>query len=104
LPYSYAGVDDESGGFDALKDAAKLARLNLSRNNIASFEGIGQPVTFDQLRLDGSDFESSLPSELFDLTNLRVLHLDASFLTGALPPDIKRLSGLTRYVRHDNGL
>jgi Leucine-rich repeat (LRR) protein len=104
MSYNYVDVDDESGGFAALKEAAKLARLKLSHTNIASLEGIGQAVTLEELHLDGSDFESSLPSELFDLTNLRVLHLDASFLTGALPPDIKRLSGLTRYVRHDNGL
>jgi Leucine-rich repeat (LRR) protein len=102
MSYNYVDVDDDSGGFATLKDATKLARLKLSHTNIASLEGIGQAVTLEELHLDGSDFESSLPSELFDLTNLRVLHLDASFLTGPLPSDIKRLSGLTRYVKHRN--
>jgi Leucine-rich repeat (LRR) protein len=102
MSYNYVDVDDDSGGFASLKDATKLARLKLSHTNIASLEGIGQAVTLEELHLDGSDFEASLPSELFDLTNLRVLHLDASFLTGPLPSDIKRLSSLTRYVKHWN--
>jgi Leucine-rich repeat (LRR) protein len=98
MSYNYVDMDEESGGFEALKDAKKLLRLKLSHTNIASLDGIGQGTTLDEIFLDGSDFESSLPMELFDLTNLKILHLEASFLTGALPVDISRLTSLTRYV------
>jgi Leucine-rich repeat (LRR) protein len=104
VSYNYVDIDVEKGGFKALKSATKLTRLKFSNTNLASLDGIGQGVALTELFLGGSDFESTIPTELFDLTNLNVLHLGASFLKGPLPAGIKALSNLKRYEPTPNRL
>ena len=89
-------TDVPSVGFSALKYAPKLNRIKLSHTEVSSMIGIGEAIAISELFLDGCDFESTLPTELFSLTTLTVLHLEASYLKGTIPREIGKLTNLRR--------
>jgi Leucine-rich repeat (LRR) protein len=94
LSYNLVQVDD----FTVLQYASSLTRLRLSHTAVKSMVGISFAVHLHELLLDGCDFNgASIPSELYQLSNLHTLHLEASFLAGRLAPDIRQLSKLRRY-------
>lgn len=105
LPYLYildVSYNRVEIHFDGLKHARKLNRLRLSHSAQTSLTGIENGVYLQELHLDGCDFGGhSIPKQLYSLTNLRALHLEASFLGGELSPDIRHLIQLTRYESGD---
>ena len=57
------------------------------------------------LYLDGNQFSGQVPSELGNLTRLRLLTLDGNAgLLGALPEALTKVTGLYRLTFHDTGL
>ena len=104
LDLSYNRVQvDAVGGFEGIGAAKTLARLKLSHTDVDTLKGIGQAANaLQELFLDGSDFQGSLPGELFGLSNLKSLHLEASYLEGTVPPEIRQLSQLSKLTLNEN--
>ena len=84
------------------------AVLNWGEDLAASeWEGVvvgGQPARVVGLNLTTAGLSGSLPSELGDLSELRLLHLYGNDLTGEIPPELGRLSNLNTLDLGDNGL
>jgi Leucine-rich repeat (LRR) protein len=92
-------------GLEALQHAAQLTRLRMSHTQVRSLRGIGKgSATLTEVFFDGCDFQSPIPRELYDMTKLHTLHLEASFLTGTIAPDIKKLVNLKRLSLNENKL
>lgn len=108
LPYLYdldMSYNRVEVSFDDLKHARKLNRLRLSHSAQTSLAGIEKGLYLQELHLDGCDFGGhSIPKEFYSLTNLRTLHLEASFLGGQLSPDIRHLIQLRRYVENSGSI
>lgn len=74
--------------------AEGLSSLVLSNVKLDSISGVGDLKLLEQLYLDGLNIQGTLPDELFDLTNLRTLHLQHGSFAGTLPPLIGQLTQL----------
>jgi Leucine-rich repeat (LRR) protein len=59
---------------------------------------------FQELRLDGNKLKGSIPIDLCDLTNLKLLTLNDNQLTGIIPHEIGRLENLEVLQLYHNSL
>lgn len=74
---------------------------------VTDWEGVvvgGRPARVVGLNLTTAGLSGSLPSELGDLSELRLLHLYGNDLTGEIPPELGRLSNLDTLDLGDNEL
>ncbi len=78
----------------ALTGSTSLTTLNLADTGINDLVGIGAASHLEELTLDGVYFASTLPSDLFQLTNLKSLHMQYNVIIGSLPSLIGQLSNL----------
>jgi Leucine-rich repeat (LRR) protein len=78
--------------------STNIKTLNLADTNINNLVGIGAVTQLQALTLDGVYFAGTLPTDLFQLMNLKSLHMQYNVLTGTLPTLIGQLSKLQVYV------
>ena len=77
---------------------------------ITDWDGIGDdslegsPTRLTRLYLNGLGLDGMIPSELSDLSALKVLHLHDNELTGTIPPALGGLPKLTYLFAHNNDL
>ena len=84
-----------------LRDAGRW----LSEAPIGQWEGVSTDSDGRVVKLVLKDLTGEIPSELFNLTNLRVLNLSGNEgLTGEIPPQIGNLAHLTALILKDNNL
>lgn len=85
--------------FSALQYASSLSRLRLSNTAVQNLAGLSKAAAhLHELLLDGCNFDgAAISTELYQLTNLLTLHLEASFLAGNIPAEIRQLTNLQRY-------
>ena len=86
-------------------------RLNWSSDTpIVDWDGIGDdslqgsPTRVTRLYLNGLGLDGTIPSELSNLSALRVLHLHDNELTGTIPSDLGGLTKLNYLYAHNNDL
>ena len=75
-----------------------LTTLVLSDIKINSLDGIGNISNLHLLYLDGINIKEPIPSEIFNLINLKILHLQHGSFTGTLPTLVGKLTKLEVYV------
>jgi Leucine-rich repeat (LRR) protein len=92
----------QGGGLAVLENAPYLERLKLSHTSITRVDGISQGISLTGLYLDGTDLEQPLPDEIYALTNLDTLHMEAAYLVGNLSTKIGLLSNLKRLNLNEN--
>jgi Leucine-rich repeat (LRR) protein len=93
----------EGGGLAILQHATNLERLKLSHTSVTRLDGISYGAdTLTGVYLDGIDLEEAIPEEVYALTNLDTLHLEASYVTGQLSTMIGQLSNLKRLNLNEN--
>ena len=102
-----------------LGDLPKLKTLKLSYSNLgnpATYDSLGNRLeepgipselgrlkeTLEVLDLGGNNLGGDIPSEIWDLTELRSLRLHGNSITGTIPSEIKNLTQLQRLVLHGN--
>lgn len=89
---------DVNSGFSVLQSATALKRLNLSRTKVTSLAGIQYGTQLTELSLTGNSLISSLPQELFSLTKLSSLQLEACGILGTLSSSLGQMTNLKTYV------
>jgi Leucine-rich repeat (LRR) protein len=77
-----------------VKNPENLTSLILSNIKLQSLDGIRDLKNLEQLYLDGLSIEEPLLDNLFDLTDLKSLHLQHGSFTGTIPTLIGRLTKL----------
>ena len=82
---------DHDFGFGDMGNAVALRKVDLSSNDIQSFNGLGRATSLEELYVDDAYFFSSLGTELYQLEGLKILHMQYSGLKGKIP---QGLSGL----------
>ena len=89
-------------------ELAGEAELGWSENvSVSEWQGVivgGQPARVLGLNLTTAGLSGSLPGELGDLSELRLLHFYGNDLAGPIPPEIGRLSSLDTLDLGDNQL
>ena len=101
-----------------LGDLPNLETLKLSFNNLSNpftyslgnrLEEPGIPSELGKLKdtlrhldLSGNNLGGDIPSEIWDLTELRTLRLIGNGLTGTIPSEIKNLTQLQTLLLHGN--
>lgn len=96
---------DSAAGLAAVGSSKSLRQLKVGGTKITSVKGIEQAETLNSLYLDGLNFDSSaFPTELYALSNLQLLHLQFSGLTGALHTDVGKMKGLKQLNLYNNDL
>ena len=98
--------DEEGGGFTVLQHAKKLTRLKLSNTMVTSLTGISHAKQLTELHLDGCNLSGdrqggdpqapALSGELFELTELEDLSLEACLLNGTVPSALGQLVRLKK--------
>uniref|UniRef100_A0A7S3DR25 Leucine-rich repeat-containing N-terminal plant-type domain-containing protein n=1 Tax=Entomoneis paludosa TaxID=265537 RepID=A0A7S3DR25_9STRA len=90
----------------ALQHATSLSRLQFSHTRVTTLEGIsGGKDVLTSLFLQGIEYnQQPLPEELFELTKLHTLQLEAADLGGELSTNIAKLTQLRRLTLNENQL
>jgi hypothetical protein len=82
-------------GFTAVAESDSLLSLNLAGTKVRSIAGIQQAKTLRSLYLDGLDLGGGMiPTQLYALTDLHLLHLQFSGLVGTLHTELGRMKKL----------
>jgi len=68
--------------FEQIGGAQSLLDLSLSQTNIKSIEFIGGGTSLEVLDLASNGISGTIPDELFNLTQLKLLYLDYNAFTG----------------------
>eukprot|EP00977_Amphora_coffeiformis_P009602 scaffold2209_cov168-Amphora_coffeaeformis.AAC.16 len=103
IDLDFSRPTSEGGGLAVLQYAVDLERLKLSHTSLTRVDGISHgAASLTGLFLDGTDLEEAFPQEIYALTNLDTLHLEASYLTGELSTRIGQLSSLKRLNLNEN--
>lgn len=90
---------DEDDDWLPLQYAHSLSRLRMSHTRINTLRHVSKAPKLTELAMDGNSLNGGLPDELFLLTHLVDLQLQASFATGSIPADIAKLTNLKRQER-----
>lgn len=84
-----SGNDVNSGGFTGLNKAQNVEALTFAETKLTTLAGIGYgPSTIVAVDISSALLNVTIPSELFQLTNLSFLRLADSQLGGTLPSEI----------------
>ena len=89
-------VSMDQEAFETISDTNSLQKLILSHTDVNTLSGLKGVTSMEFLYLDGISFESTLPADLFTLTNLQVLEAPNSQLRGGIPTRIGTLHKLKR--------
>jgi Leucine-rich repeat (LRR) protein len=81
-------------GFAALGASQSLLSLKLAGTKIRSVAGIEVAKSLRSLYLDGLDLGGKFPTQLYALTDLHLLHLQFTGLTGTLHTELGRMNKL----------
>lgn len=95
---------DSEYGFGEIGNAANLQKVDFSSNDIQKFTGIGAAAGLRELVVDDAYFFSELEEELFQLKELRILHMQFSGLKGRIPPGIGGMTNLEAINLYGNEL
>lgn len=97
------GSNQISFPFNGVAKASNLEVLNLESVGLNSLEGIGQATSLVSLQLTDNDL-TTLPSELFRLSNLQHLYLNYNKIQGRIPSGISLMSSLQELFLYRNQL
>ena len=92
--FDVSGNNVQMKDFRAVARAKSLSTLVLSDIKINSLDGVGDIDSLHLLYLDGINIKEPIPEALFELTNLKILHLQHGSFTGTLPTLVGKLSNL----------
>ena len=92
--FDVSGNNVVLGDFKGVSNAKNLTALVLSDIKVQSLEGLGDMPGLRLLYLDGIALSQALPPGLFNLTGLRILHLQHGSFVGTLPSQVGQLSNL----------
>jgi len=94
----------EVTNWSALRHAASLSQLNFAHTQVSTLKGIGKGKNvLTHLFLQGIEMDQQpLPTELFELTLLDTLRLEASDVGGELPSEIANLVNIRRLSLNEN--
>eukprot|EP01082_Thalassiosira_pseudonana_P004378 g4077.t1 g4077 contig15:289796-291788(+) len=95
---------DRSYGFGDIGNAKNLLKADLSSNDIQKFTGIGASKSLQELYIDDAYFFSSLDEEVYQMTQLRILHMQYSGLKGKIPDGFSKMTGLRAFNFYGNEL
>jgi len=95
---------DRDYGFGPIGNAKKLEKLDVSSNDIQKFSGIGQAKALRELYADDLYFFTGLDTELYQLPELRVLHMQYSGLRNEIPKGLSQLANLRSINLYGNEL
>lgn len=95
---------DRDSGFGKIGNAKKLYKVNLSSNDIYNFKGVGAATGLVELIVDDAYFWSELDTEVYQLENLKSLHIQFSGLKGKIPPGLDQLTKLRSINLNGNDL
>ena len=90
--------------FENIGSAKKLQDLNLDSTNIHTLHGIGAASSLVSFSARFTATRGKLPADLLQLTNLRILSLEANKLTGTLPTSFASLRYLVSLRMNSNQL
>ncbi len=82
---------DRDNGFGEIGRAVRLRKADLSSNDIEKFSGIGKATSLEELVVNDAYFFGPIDTELYQLTELRVLELKFSGLKKKIPEGISDL-------------
>ena len=85
---------DREYGFGAIANAKSLEKADLSSNDIQTFGGLGKATTLKELYVDDAYFFASLNPAVYQMKELRILHMRFSGLKGKIPDGLSGLSNL----------
>ena len=85
---------DRDYGFGDIGNAVNLVKIDLSSNDVQKFKGIGRSTSLEELVVDDAYFFDSLDTELYQVTTLKILHMQFSGLKGKIPAGLKALTNL----------
>jgi Leucine-rich repeat (LRR) protein len=95
------GNNQISFSFNGIAKASQLGTLKLEGVGLNSLSGIGQATNLVTLQLTDNDL-TSLPSELFRLSNLQSLYLNYNQITGRIPSGISLMTSLEELFLDQN--
>jgi Leucine-rich repeat (LRR) protein len=85
--------------------AKNLVTLKLSNTNLRSLTGIGQTsATLTELHIAGNQLTGTIPSEVYELTNLKQLFMDNNLFTGSIASMIGEIVNLEQFHSASNML
>ena len=90
--------------FEGFEKATSLEILFLSDTDLDSISGIGAGTALTALHLTDNDLTGTIPAELFNLSNLKVLFLNYNRFSGRIPAEIGQLVHLEELYLYNNHL
>jgi Leucine-rich repeat (LRR) protein len=85
--------------------ASNLVTLKLSNTNLRSLTGIGQTsATLTELHISGNQLSGTIPSEIYDLSNLKQLFMDNNLFSGSIASMIGQMVNLEQLNSGSNML
>jgi Leucine-rich repeat (LRR) protein len=98
-----------SASFEGLKasgdsnSTSPIEVILLSENHLTDLNGIGNAkATLRELNANRNQIDDNLSPDVFDCTNLELLHFSFNQITGTLPTRIGMLTKLTEFYASDN--
>ena len=89
--------------FSGIENLSSLGGLNLSGIGLTSISGIGAALSVTELHLTDNKL-TSIPDELYNLSNLEILRMNYNSIEGKLSPKIKQLSVIKEIFMFRNKL
>ena len=91
-------------GFGDMGNARSLVKADLSSNDIQKWTGIHRLKFLQELYLDDAYFFGSINPSLFELSQLKILHMQYSGLKGKIPQGLSQLTNLNALNLYGNEL
>ena len=85
---------DRDYGFGSVGNAKSLEKLDMSSNDIQKFTGIGAAKSLRELYVDDAYFFTPMDKEIYELPELRILHMQYSGLKNKIPQGLSQLTKL----------
>lgn len=103
LMYLNLKENEVSIDFSGIENLSSLGGLNLSGIGLTSISGIGAALSVTELHLTDNKL-TSIPDELYNLSNLEILRMNYNSIEGKLSPKIKQLSVIKEIFMFRNKL